>query len=80
MPAGMVRPRASRAAHVTGMPRGPYGVWMVGGTPVRDRYPCRCHGTRECGRRCWCRGRLDGAEMPALCCARRELETGARIK
>lgn len=78
MPAGMVRLRASRAAHATDMPRGPYDRWLVAGTSVRDRYPCRCNGTRECGRRCWCRGRLDAAEMPAVCCARRTLETAER--
>jgi hypothetical protein len=58
----------------TARPRGPVGVWLVAGTPLRDRYPCTCRGTRECGRRCWCRGRLDAAATGTACCSRRGLE------
>jgi hypothetical protein len=78
MPAGRVRPRASQAAHAATMPAAPRGVWLVAGGSVRDRYPCRCNGTRECGRRCWCRGRLDAEAMGTACCSRRQVETEAR--
>ena len=54
------------------------GRWLVAGTDLADVYPCLCHGRRECGRRCPCRGRADWQQMPAVCCARRAGETKQR--
>ena len=58
----------------------PYGRWLIAGSALADCYPCMCRGTRECGRRCSCRGRTDVDRLPALCCARREHETKERGK
>lgn len=56
----------------------PVGVWLVAGSALADVYPCRCNGSRECGKRCPCRGRTDVDRLPALCCARRAAETKER--
>lgn len=57
----------------------PRNRWLIAGTPLREAYPCRCHGTRGCTRACPCRGRTDHLDqMSQRCCARRAAETAAR--
>lgn len=59
-------------------PTGPWDRWLRAGTPTTQPYPCMCRGTRACTKRCPCHGRHDAHVMPAVCCARRAVETEAR--
>lgn len=61
-------------------PAGPYGVWLIAGTPVDRPYPCRCWLGQPCGARCPCVGRTDAATMPVACCARRAHDTARRAR
>lgn len=50
----------------------PVGVWLKARTPLSERYPCMCYGSRACTKRCPCHGRHDGEGMPVTCCGRVE--------
>ncbi len=65
----MVRPRPAG---------GPYDTWLIAGTPIDERYPCRCRTDGGCTSRCPCAGRTDAADMPTRCCARRQHDTAQR--
>jgi hypothetical protein len=51
------------------------GVWLVTGTALTERYPCRCWEDRDGWvhrnrpERCPCCGRLDVGNVPPSCCA-----------
>jgi hypothetical protein len=47
------------------------GRWIIAGTPVSSRYPCRCRVGRECSPLwCQCSGRVDLVDAPERCCSR----------
>lgn len=47
------------------------GRWLVAGTPIDQRYPCRCDAGDCSPAWCPCAARADAEAMPLSCCSRR---------